>query len=156
MAKDNNPEVFIRMIVNADIPQIIKIENENFAYPWEEHDFKFALKESNVLGLVATKDNKIVGYIIYQMTDEKYHIINMAINVKYHRQRIGTMLLNKILRRLSFNKRTKVVTLVSESNLIAQLFLKKNSFSCIKTLKNYYDENDMDAYVMEFDLNYGL
>ena len=142
----------IRWMLHTDLEKIQEIEDASFLYPWDKHEFLSIFKQRNCIGLVATLDNTIVGYIVYEIFENNYEILNFVIKKQFRRRRFGTVLLNNLLRKLDLNKRTKVILKISETNLEAQMFFKKQNFLYTATLKNYYDEVDFDAYLMEYNL----
>ena len=59
-------KVSIRWFIKRDMPKVLKIQ-ENFEFSWEEEDFIEALVQTNCIGMVAEANNKIVGFIIYEL-----------------------------------------------------------------------------------------
>ncbi|RLT11063.1 MAG: ribosomal-protein-alanine N-acetyltransferase RimI, partial [Planctomycetota bacterium] len=59
----------------------------------------------------------------------------------------------KLVDKLSQQRRQEIVLEVRESNLAAQLFFKKMGFKAVLVLRSHYDDTDEAAYVMRFALH---
>lgn len=133
--------------------EVLAIERDSFEYPWTEEDFVRVLRQSKCLGVAAEIDNKIVGYMIYDLHDEKtIQLLNFAVHRAFRRRGVGRHMIQKLIGKLSTQRRTKIVGEVMESNLPAQLFLRSAGFYCVSLLRNYYDGTDETAYRMRYDL----
>jgi len=144
-------DVHIRWMVRRDMQEVVEIENTCFNAPWSEEDFLSTLRRHNCIGMVAELDEKILGFYIYELHETKLHVLNFAIIPAYHRCKIGTQFINKLINKLHINARTKIYLETRESNLAMQLFLKSHEFKAIKVLNNYYDD-DETAYRFKYKL----
>lgn len=89
-------------------------------------------------------DNKIVGFIIIEITFEIMNIIHLFVKEKYRKNGIATLLLNHIL----LNQYIENYFLEVKSNNIPAINLyKKLGFIVINIRKKYY--NGIDALVMK-------
>jgi ribosomal-protein-alanine N-acetyltransferase len=70
---------------------------------------------------------------------------------EYHRCKVGTQLIDKLINKLSAHRRTAITLETRESNLSAQLFFKSHRFKAIKIIHNYYDD-DETAYRFKYKL----
>ena len=59
---------------------------------------------------------------------------------------------NKLIGKLSQQRRNRVVLEVRETNLAAQIFFRNQGFRAMSVLKDYYDDSTEDAYVMHYRL----
>jgi ribosomal-protein-alanine N-acetyltransferase len=142
--------VYIRCMTCRDIPEIIVIEKRSFEFPWSKEDFFLCLQQQNIYGMVAEYCDKIVGFVIYQLSNEKIHILNFAVVVEMRRQGVGTQIVAKLMRALT-RKRNRIIVEVRERNLAAQLFFKSCGFKAVTILRNFYKEAPAeDAYLMEY------
>ena len=128
-----------------DIPKLVEIEKESFQYAWDKDDFKKTLSRSDTLGRVYTVDNAVVGYIIYELHETRIRVINVAVDYRYRRQGIGTLLMRHIM-----CKRAKTTFEVHERNMHGLCFLRELGFLAKKVLRDYYDSIEGDAYLMEY------
>lgn len=124
------------------LSEVLEIENEAFLYPWDEATFKQALRQYNVRGIIMEQKSRVVGYLIYEITPKKLHVLNMATSCESRRQGIGLAMLGRIIDRLP------VFAEVSEWNDEAIEFFRNRGFVATGVAKNYYD-NGMDAYIFK-------
>ncbi|TXT25171.1 MAG: ribosomal-protein-alanine N-acetyltransferase [Planctomycetota bacterium] len=102
--------------------------------------------------MVAEYNHRIVGFMIYELHKAKLHVLNFAVDPEFRRQAIGAQMIEKLVDKLSQQRRQEIVLEVRESNLAAQLFFKKMGFKAVLVLRSHYDDTDEDAYVMRFTL----
>lgn len=89
-------------------------------------------------------EEKIVGFIEYRVLYETADIINIAVHPNYEKKGIGTKLVERLIDSYFIEH---VMLEVRESNTNAINFYKKNKFEIIRTIKNYYGNDN--ALVME-------
>src|SRR5580700_8808653 len=142
--------VHIRWMIRRDMPEVLQIEQESFDYSWTEEDFLRCLRQRNCIGMVAELNEKVVGFMIYELHKTKLHILNFAVHPKYRRLGIGQQMVSKLIGKLSSHRRTKITLAVRETNLTAQLFFRAQDFRAMKVLRNYYEDSGEDAYLMQF------
>lgn len=145
-------DVHISWMIRRDLPEVLKIEDESFKYPWDEQDFVSVLMQRNCIGMVAKFEDKIVGYMLYELHKTDLHVINFAVDYHMRRHKIGTAMVDKLKTKLSNQRRTKLIMEVADYNLGAQIFFQKQGFKAIGVLRDFYDECDADAYLMEYEI----
>lgn len=70
----------------------------------------------------------------------------MAVHPKFRRQQIGSQMVNKLISKLSQQRRKEIVLEVRERNLAAQLFFKRCGFWSTGVIRGHYDDTDEDDY----------
>lgn len=138
----------IRWYEGKDLITILRIEQESFEYSWEKLDFQEILSKDNTYCMVYYINSKVVAYLIYEKFGQNVRISNLAVEDKYRKLNIATEMLDQ----LKFNKKGSITVVIRERNLPAQMLFKKNGFRAINIIKNYYEEIDEDAYLMEINL----
>lgn len=141
--------VHIRWMIRRDMPEVLAIEAESFEFPWPKGEFVRCLRGRNVVCIVVEIEDKVVGYMIYELHKKRIVLLNFAIAEDRRRRGIGTQMMDRIKRKLSFQRRSSVSAEVRERNLDGQLFLKVNGFRAVSVLKDNYEETDEDAYLMQ-------
>ena len=141
-------QTYIRWMIRRDMPEVLKIENHSFEYPWNEEDFIRCLRQRNCIGMVAEYNELIMGYMIYELHKDRLCLINMAVHENWRKQGVGQALIDKLYGKLSFQRRDRIILEIRETNLAAQLFFKQVGFKAIEILAKAYDETDEDAYLM--------
>lgn len=144
-------KVHIRWMLRRDGKEVLEIETAGFEHPWTENDFLNALRQRNCIGMVAENAERIVGYLIYMLHKTHLHLLNFAVHPDHRRAGIGRAMVRKLVDKLSTHRRTRMTTIVRESNLPAQLFFKACGFNAEDVLRNYYDQDSGDdGYVFTY------
>ena len=152
MHSDQKQEVrvHIRWMIRRDMPEVLAVEDESFEFPWLEEDFIRCLRQRNCIGMVAEHEDRVVGFMIYELHNTRIHVLNFAVASDYHRQGVGSQMVAKLIAKLSSQRRSRIVLEVRETNLSAQLFFRENGFRAISVLRAYYEDTPEDAYLMQY------
>jgi [ribosomal protein S18]-alanine N-acetyltransferase len=142
--------VHIRWMIRRDMPEVLRSEQTSFDYSWTEDDFLRCLRQRNCIGMVAEHDDRVVGFMIYELHKTKLHVLNFAVAPEWRRLGIGTQMVMKLVGKLSSHRRTKITLAVRESNLMAQLFFRTQAFKASRVLRSYYEDSGEDAYLMNY------
>lgn len=146
-------DVHIRWMVRRDMPEVMAIEREAFEFPWSESDFLQWLRSVRCIGLVAEHKKRVVGFVVYELHEQKIHLANIAVAKHIHRMGVGSKLCRKLIGTLTNRRRSRIFTTVRESNVAAQMFFAANGFRATGTIARLYDETDEDAYTFTYDIN---
>jgi ribosomal-protein-alanine N-acetyltransferase len=144
--------VQIRWLIRRDMPDVLAIERASFEYAWSEEDFLCCLRQRNCIGMVAERDGKIVGFMIYELHKARLRLLNFAVSAEARRQRVGGQMVRRLIDKLSQQRRREIMLEVRETNLAAQLFFKSMGFMALGVLRDRYDDTTEDAYLMRFVL----
>ena len=142
--------VHIRWMIRRDMPEVRAIEASSFEFPWSEEDFIRCLRQRNCIGMVCEYDEQVVGFMIYELHKTRLHIINLAVRSDCQRRGVGSQMTDKLISKLSRQRRDKILLEVRETNLSAQLFFKEAGFRAVSVLRDFYDDSIEDAYVMQY------
>jgi ribosomal-protein-alanine N-acetyltransferase len=140
----------VRWMIRRDMTDVMQIENESFEFAWSEEEFVRCLRQRNCIGMVAELNDKIVGYMIYELHKNRLHVLNFAVAAEYRRRGVGSRMTAKLIGKLSAQRRTRILLEVRETNLAAQLFFRKQGFRAVSVLRDFYDDTTEDAYVMQY------
>jgi len=140
----------VRWMSRRDMPEVLKIERSSFEFPWLEHDFIRCTQQRNCVGIVAELDGEVVGFMVYELLKSRIQILNFAVSPRYRRHGVGSQLVEKLLGKLTPNRRNRIILEVRETNLPAQLFFRDNGFRAVALLRGYYDDTPEDAYRMQY------
>jgi ribosomal-protein-alanine N-acetyltransferase len=88
--------------------------------------------------------------MVYEIHPNRLHILSLAVHPNHQRQGVGTALVAKLTGKLSLERRNRIMLEVRETNLDALLFFKSQGFKAISVLRDYYDDSDEDAYLMQY------
>ena len=143
-------QLHIRWMIRRDMPEVLEIENESFEFPWTDEDFIRCLRQRNCIGMVAESEGRVLGFMIYELHNTRIHLLNFAVAAQYRRHGVGSRMVDKLVSKLSHQRRTRIALEVRETNLAAQLFFRQNGFRAVSVLKNFYEDSPEDAYVMQY------
>lgn len=142
--------VTCRWMVRRDMPEVLAIEQQSFEFAWSEEDILSCLRQQNCIGMIAEQNDKIVGFMIYELLKSQLHLLNFAVLETSRRQGVGSTMISKLIRKLEQQKRTEIRTEVRESSIAAQLLFKALGFRATKVLRDYYEDSSEDAYLMRY------
>ncbi len=148
--KEIKTQVHIRWMIRGDTPAVLNIEAASFENPWSEDTLIRTLRNRNTIGMVAELADEVVGVMIYELHKNRLHLINFAVAPHVRRQGIGSTMIEKLVSKLSHDRRNRIMLEVRESNLAALLFFKSQGFRAIKILRDYYEDTTEDAYLMQY------
>jgi ribosomal-protein-alanine N-acetyltransferase len=142
--------VHIRWMIRRDMHEVLEAEQGSFEFPWSEDDFIRCLRQRNCIGMVAEHDEQVVGFMIYELHKNRLHILNFAVTREARRQGVGRQMIDKLVGKLSSQRRTRITLEVRETNLPAQLFFSTSGFRAVSVLRDFYDDTTEDAYLMNY------
>lgn len=142
--------VHIRWMIRCDMDEVLAIERESFEFPWLEEDFIRCLKQRNCIGMVAEYDDRVVGFMLYELNKTRIHVLNFAVEAGFRRLSVGTQMVAKLIGKLSLQRRSRITLEVRETNLAGQIFFRENGFRAISVLQRFYDDTPEDAYLMQY------
>ena len=142
--------VHIRWMIRRDMPEVLQIEKDSFEFPWSEEDFLRCLRQRNCIGMVAEQNERVIGFMIYELHKDQLHVLNFAVAPQLRRREVGTQMVEKLIAKLADRRRRRIVLEVRETNLAAQMFFKNLGFRAISLLRDFYEDTVEDAYVMHY------
>jgi ribosomal-protein-alanine N-acetyltransferase len=142
--------VQIRWMIRRDMAEVLDIERDSFEFNWTEEDFLSCLRQRNCIGMVAEHEGRVCGFMIYELHKTRLHILNFAVEPGRRRLGIGAQMVEKLINKLSQQRRHEIVLEVRETNLPAQLFFQTQGFRAVQVLRNHYHDSAEDAYLMQY------
>jgi ribosomal-protein-alanine N-acetyltransferase len=142
----------IRWMIRRDMPRVLSIENASFYNPWCKQTFLHYLRQRTCIGMVAELNDEVIGFMVYEVHKNRIHLLNFAVDPKFRRSGIGTAMIDILVRKLSPDRRNRIMLEVRETNLDAQLFFQKMGFRANRILRDFYDDATEDAYLMLFQV----
>lgn len=144
--------VQIRWMIRRDMPEVLDIEHQCFEFPWSDQNFIDFLRKRNGMNLVAEIEDRVVGFIMYELHKDRLHIRNFAVDEQFRRCGIGKSMIEKLKNKLSDQRRTHIALEVRETNVPAQLFFRRMGFRATNVLRDFYEDTTEDAYAMEYTI----
>jgi len=149
-AEQDRLQIHVRWMIRRDMPEVLEIEQEAFEFPWSEEDFTRCMRQRNCIGMVAEIADSVVAFMIYELHRSRLHVLNFAVRRSHRRLGIGTQMMDKLVAKLSPERRNRIVLEVRERNLPAQLFFRSLGYRAISVLKDFYQDTTEDAYLMQY------
>ena len=151
MNQNNNFEIDFANVNHAD--EIAVLEKEFFSSPWSKNQIIEEILNENSIFLVATNDNKVVGYISGKKVLDEFYISNIGVMLLYRKQNIATNLLEFLLEILRSELFSFVTLEVRKSNYSAIKLYEKFSFQKVGERKNFYSSPVEDAFIYTLFFN---
>lgn len=142
-------EIKIVPMTEAHLDEVIQIERKVFPSPWSREAFRRELGDRYFSTyLVAEASQKVFGYTGFFRLYNEGHITNLAVQPKFQRRKIGTLLMLELIK-IALSEGVKKLTLeVRRSNLAARAFYQKFGFREMGVKKNYYSDTKDDALIL--------
>ena len=137
----------IRRLTYADLPQVIAIERRAFPTPWSLAMFVLELSKASGISLAATRDERLVGYLVCSRYDTVWHVMNVAVDDRLRRQGIASALLERLFE-LADRPSTQYTLEVRTSNDAAIRLYEGFGFRAAGRRRAYYHDNSEDALIM--------
>jgi ribosomal-protein-alanine N-acetyltransferase len=167
------PNLLLRYMTVADLPQVMEIDRSSFEIPWSEKSYRYEINESPQSFMVVLEWNRaqpatrwqrwlkihpytersIVGYGGMWFIAGEAHISTIAVHPKARGRGWGEILLAGMMRRGIALEADEVALEVRVSNRRAQKLYEKYAFKTVDVKKRYYRNNGEDAYDMRLDLH---
>jgi ribosomal-protein-alanine N-acetyltransferase len=141
------PELEIRQLAYADLPQVIAIERRAFPTPWSLAMFVLELSKPSGICLAALEDGELIGYLVCSRYDTVWHLMNIAVDPSRQRQGIATKLLERLFER-GDKPREQYTLEVRTSNEAAIRMYERFGFRAAGRRRAYYHDNREDALIM--------
>ncbi|CAM2057627.1 (ribosomal protein S18)-alanine N-acetyltransferase [Desulfovibrionales bacterium] len=132
----------------SDLPELLALERQCFAYPWGKEQLWLAL-EQQMFYVFGLKDiSRLLAYISYYHMYEEMEILNIAVRPEYRQQGLGRRLLRLVLRIGRKMGIQRVILEVQSSNVAARTLYARFGFTQVSLRKGYYQDNGDDALIL--------
>ena len=138
-------------MIRKDMPPVQMIEMLSFDDPLSEEKLCETLRKKNCIGMVAEHNEKIVGFMIYELHNTKLHILNFAVHPLLRRQGVGRQMADQLIGKLSTHRRKRILVEADETNRDTQEFWAAQGFIANGILPKFYD-NGENAIEFEYRL----
>lgn len=137
----------VRKFEYSDLEDVLRIASSSLEERYSMDFFIYLWQICPDSFLVAEKNGKVVGFIIAIRKDiDEMRILMLAVDEKYRRQGIGSMLMKQIM--MKFPEIRRIYLEVKVNNKEAIKFYKKHGFKIKEKLNNFYTDGS-PAYLME-------
>ncbi len=172
MSENHTAHYMLRYMHMDDIPQVVEIDRLSFPMPWSARSYAFEIQENNAGHMIVlevlpdaqggnglngilqrlrgryTHSATIAGYGGFWLIEGEVHISTIAVHPDFRGQGLGDLLLAGMLERgMALNAEYSVLE-VRVSNQPAVSLYQKYGYETVGQRKNYYRDNNEDAYLM--------
>jgi ribosomal-protein-alanine N-acetyltransferase len=139
----------MRLMTIADVPAVLRIEQEVQHYPWTSGNFTDAINSGN-LCFVAQTGDQIMAYAILMPGVDDAELLNIAVATAHQRKGVGRKMLLFILDQASTLGLQRTLLEVRATNLCAIALYRATGFCNIAIRRAYYRDasGSEDAIVM--------
>lgn len=136
-----------------DIDDVLIVEHQCFSTPWSRESFINELTQNKIAIYMVAKCNKtIVGYAGMWKVFQEGHITNIAVSPEYQRKKIGSCLIQQLMKVAKINDITRMTLEVGETNIAAQNLYSKHGFYSAGIRKDYYADRRENAIIMWLEI----
>ncbi len=145
--------VILVQMTHADLDQVLAIERESFASPWQREHFEHELHDNRFsVNRVAKHGDAVVGYASVWHLEGELRINNIAIHPDCRRHGLGRWLLAALLAEARDAGCSCATLEVRVSNAAARELYARAGFREVGRRANYYQREAEDAVLMSTDL----
>jgi len=138
-------EVILRSMTEADLDQIMAIENACFAAPWSYDEMWAECSNEMAHYLVAECEGRVAAYGGYWLIVDEAHITNIATSPDFRRRGIGEKLVRALMAQAKEQGAWAMTLEVRVSNTPARTLYEKCGFTLAGIRPGYYPDNGEDA-----------
>lgn len=137
-------KIIIENMKAEHINEVENIEKICFAHAWTRADLEAQLTLDTSHFVVATVDEKVIGYMGLQIFSGEGYVTNVAVLPEYRRQGIAKMLIEKQMQ----NEMSFITLEVRESNLPAIKLYESCGFENVGIRPKFYTDPTENAIIM--------
>ncbi|MDQ0508315.1 ribosomal-protein-alanine N-acetyltransferase [Aedoeadaptatus ivorii] len=137
----------MRQANEADLDEIIAIEQESFTNPWTEGGWKRELENPLAYYEVLLYHDVVIGYVGAFLLGDEAHIGNVAIREEFRNNGYGRYMMNHYLFSLYEKEMTSATLEVRDDNYPAIVLYESLGFRVEGVRKNYYADVKRDGLI---------
>lgn len=146
---DNRKPLVIEPMVDADVKEVLRIEQQSFSTQWPSNAFYQEIHDNKLAHyFVGRVGNRLVAYGGIWVILEDSHVTTIAVHPEFRGRKYGEVMLLRLLDEAIERGASWMTLEVRESNVVAQALYRKYGFTTVSTRKGYYSDNNENALVM--------
>lgn len=142
-------EIIILPVEKSDLAVLSKIHHSSFNHGWSDGDIEKMVSNQNYDSFVAhppkTKKSKPLGFVLARRIADEAEIITIAISPDARRKGIASQLMRSVIRKLQYDRTSKLFLEVDEANSAAVAMYKALGFVQVGKREGYYSSKKQDA-----------
>ena len=145
----NSSPLVIEPMTDADVKEVLRIEQQSFATQWPSNAFYQELHDNKLAHYyVGRIDGHVVAYGGIWVILEDSHVTTIAVHPRFRGRKYGEIMLLRLLDEAIGRGASWMTLEVRETNAVAQNLYRKYGFTTVSTRKGYYSDNNENALVM--------
>jgi len=143
----------IRPMQAADLPAVMKIENQSYDFPWSEEIFRDCLANS-YQSMLYVDQQQIQAYAVSQNIVDECHLLNLTVRPEARSRGIGKKMLQYLINQARRNDIGSLFLEVRVSNIAAITLYDQLGFNEIGVRRDYYPASNgrEDALVFAYEV----
>ena len=153
--KDINPNTTFRLMVEADLNEVISIEEAVYPFPWTRGIF-FDCLNIGYLCRVLELDGKIISYAVMSVAVAEAHLLTIVVPSDEQGKGYGKLMLNEMIQHAAKDNADTMYLEVRTSNKVAIELYHQRGFNELGIRNNYYpdEKGREDALILALDLSF--
>lgn len=151
----DDPNVRLRALAFADLPQVLAIERRSYPAPWSLAMFVLELGKPAGVCLAATAPGTdpaadldgLRGYAIVTRYEDAHHVMNICVDPDHRRSGIARAMLERVVVAAG-GPQARLTLEVRPSNHDALALYRDLGFRAIGVRRRYYQDDGEDALIM--------
>ena len=139
----------VRWMIRRDLPRVMEIDGLCFEFPWSEEEYIRCLRQRNCIGMVAERGDEIVGFMIYELHNNRIDLLALGVDPNYGRRGVGSAMIDRLISKLSPGRRDRITCCVVDVNLDANSFFRSLGFKASRVHRGTA-AGGMDEYGMVY------
>ncbi|ABI55907.1 [SSU ribosomal protein S18P]-alanine acetyltransferase [Alkalilimnicola ehrlichii MLHE-1] len=127
----------IRAMIEADLPEVVQVEQRSYSWPWSYGIFRDCLR-AGYPGWVYVRGGHIVGFVLISAVAGEGHILNLCVSPEVRREGVGQALLERVIADAPTFEVQELFLEVRPSNKGAQALYRSAGFERIGRRRGYY------------------
>lgn len=128
----------IRRLTLADLPEVLAIEREAYAYPWSEGIFRDCLRVGYRAFAGVDISDSLMGYGFLSVAVNEAHVLNLCVGSLHRRKGVASYLLWQMARQARHEGADTLMLEVRPSNKGAITLYENTGFNRVGVRKRYY------------------
>lgn len=135
-----------------DVKAVFQLHQQELKANWSLMLYKHELLDLNTRAYVYKQDDKVVGFIVAKYIGVTSDLLQIAVDKKYQKQKIGYKLLDYVWKGLVHEGVEEMILEVRAKHTDVIAFYERFGFKILYSRKNYYGPR-RDALVMRKQVN---
>ncbi|MFH1602766.1 MAG: ribosomal protein S18-alanine N-acetyltransferase [Pseudomonadota bacterium] len=147
------PLIDLCPMAEADLPDVLAIEDAIYPFPWTPGNFRDSLAAGYGCWTFV-RDGALIGYAVVMLALDQAHLLNLSIAASHQGQGFGSLLLQRLCELVRAQGARLMVLEVRPSNAAALRLYERHAFQHVGLRRDYYPAKDgrEDALVLSLPL----